>query len=42
MRGPGEACDDGNLTPGDGCSEDCRVIELGYRCMTPGMPCVRV
>lgn len=28
---PWEACDDGNMVPGDGCSEDC-VIEHGVCC----------
>lgn len=27
----GEACDDGNVTPGDGCSSSCQ-IEIGYAC----------
>jgi cysteine-rich repeat protein len=35
----GETCDDGNTTPGDGCSGVC-MIEPGYTCPTPGMPCV--
>ncbi len=34
-----EQCDDGNATPGDGCSGIC-VIEPGYTCPMPGMPCV--
>src|SRR5689334_12351701 len=29
-----ETCDDGNKTPGDGCSDVCRV-EPGYSCATP-------
>jgi len=33
-----EACDDGNVTPSDGCSETC-VIEAGYVCDFPGQPC---
>ena len=41
MRGPGEACDDGNTTPDDGCSPDCHTIGIGYACPTPGMPCIR-
>jgi fibro-slime domain-containing protein len=41
MRGPGEACDDFNATGGDGCSADCHVVEIGYRCPVPGMPCER-
>jgi fibro-slime domain-containing protein len=35
----GEACDDGNATPGDGCSGIC-TLEPGYTCPTPGLPCV--
>jgi MYXO-CTERM domain-containing protein len=31
LRGAGEACDDGNLVSGDGCSEACDV-EPGYAC----------
>ena len=36
---PGEQCDDGNTTGGDGCSSTCR-IEPGWICPTPGQPCV--
>ena len=36
----GEECDDGNNESGDGCSGDCRVIEHGYECTTPGELCV--
>ncbi len=36
--GEGETCDDGNATPGDGCSGLCRT-EGGYECLTPGKPC---
>jgi cysteine-rich repeat protein len=28
LRGPDEACDDGNTEPGDGCSADCQSNEL--------------
>lgn len=35
----GETCDDGNTTPGDGCSGVCH-LEPGYACITPGQPCV--
>ncbi len=31
----GEGCDDGNLMPGDGCDETCRV-ESGFACNTTG------
>ncbi|MCL2326644.1 MAG: DUF4215 domain-containing protein, partial [Proteobacteria bacterium] len=37
----GETCDDGNVDSGDGCSSACQVEE-GWRCDTPGMPCVRL
>jgi len=37
---PGEACDDGNKTGGDGCSLDCSAIEANYACPTPGAKCV--
>lgn len=37
---PGEACDDGNLLPNDGCALDCKAVEANYACPTPGMPCV--
>jgi fibro-slime domain-containing protein len=34
-----EACDDGNLESGDGCSSNCLVVEPGYICRTPGELC---
>ncbi len=34
-----EACDDGNMAPGDGCSDSC-VIESGFSCPTVGVLCV--
>ena len=37
---PGEACDDGNVTPNDGCSLDCKAIEANWACPTPGAPCI--
>ncbi len=37
---PGEACDDGNITPNDGCSFDCKAIEANWACPMPGQPCV--
>lgn len=37
---PGEACDDGNKTGGDGCSLDCAAIEANFACPTPGVICV--
>lgn len=33
-RTPGEACDDGNVASGDGCSDEC-VIEMGWSCFEP-------
>lgn len=30
MRNPGEACDDGNITDGDGCSADCLIEKTCY------------
>jgi cysteine-rich repeat protein len=35
-----EACDDGNITSGDGCSADCKTVEPGWRCLVPGMRCI--
>src|SRR6185436_16374055 len=35
----GEACDDGNVRGGDGCTADCHV-EKDFECPRPGMPCV--
>ena len=35
----GEACDDGNMNSGDGCSAQCR-IEPGFACPTANAPCV--
>lgn len=35
---PGEQCDDGNITSGDGCSAS-GAIESGYLCHVPGRPC---
>jgi fibro-slime domain-containing protein len=37
-----EACDDGNKTSGDGCAENCRAVEVGYSCATPGKPCIPI
>ena len=37
---PGEACDDGNRTGGDGCTPLCQ-IERGWTCPVPGQPCER-
>lgn len=35
----GEVCDDRNQTPGDGCDENCSMIEMGFECPVPGRPC---
>jgi fibro-slime domain-containing protein len=40
QRSKGEACDDGNSAPADGCSADCTLVETGFACLTPGEPCV--
>lgn len=34
-----EACDDRNIVGGDGCSADCKTVEPGFRCPTPGLRC---
>lgn len=34
-----EACDDGNKSSGDGCSETCLQVESGFSCASPGKPC---
>lgn len=36
----GEACDDANAVPGDGCSADCKTLEEGFVCEQPGAACV--
>jgi len=33
-----EGCDDGNTTPGDGCTEACK-LESGWSCLAPGVRC---
>jgi fibro-slime domain-containing protein len=37
---PGEKCDDGNGSSGDGCAANCDAIENDWACPTPGQPCV--
>ena len=37
----GEQCDDGNITSGDGCSNDCSV-EPGWRCPWIGQRCIPI
>ncbi len=34
-----EACDDGNRQSGDGCHENCLVVEAGFICPQPSEPC---
>jgi fibro-slime domain-containing protein len=35
----GEVCDDGGKVDGDGCSADCKTVQQGWKCPTPGMKC---
>jgi len=37
-----EACDDGNLLSGDGCTANCLSVERGYSCNPPGKPCRQI
>jgi len=37
--GPGELCDDGNTTNGDGCDSNCRPTGCGNGVVTPGEDC---
>ena len=37
LLGPNENCDDGNASPGDGCSASC-IIENNYECSAPFVP----
>ncbi len=37
-----EACDDGNLDGGDGCAANCRSLEAGWSCASPGHACIRI
>ena len=41
-RSQDEACDDHNVTGGDGCAADCLTVDPGYSCQPPGMPCHRI
>ncbi len=36
----GEACDDGNLVGGDGCTAACDQIESGFACPNAGQACI--
>lgn len=40
LRAANEACDDGNVLAGDGCSEDCQRLERGFSCPEPGRACM--
>jgi len=39
---PGEFCDDGNTKDNDGCSGDCKDVNLDYDCSVVGQDCVKV
>jgi len=36
----GEVCDDGNSDPADGCAADCKSVDPGFACPTPGEDCL--
>ena len=36
---PGEACDDGNNEAGDGCHNNCLLLDPGFTCPVPGAAC---
>jgi fibro-slime domain-containing protein len=42
MLTPDEACDDGNLVSGDGCTANCLGVERGYSCNPPGKACRQI
>jgi cysteine-rich repeat protein len=42
MLEPGEFCDDGNTADDDGCSGDCKDLDLDYDCSVVGQTCVKV
>eukprot|EP01127_Copromyxa_protea_P024751 TRINITY_DN9910_c0_g1_i1.p2 TRINITY_DN9910_c0_g1~~TRINITY_DN9910_c0_g1_i1.p2 ORF type:complete len:1054 (-),score=146.54 TRINITY_DN9910_c0_g1_i1:3491-6652(-) len=37
-----EACDDGNLLDGDGCNQNCTIVEEGWSCPPEGGPCTPI
>jgi cysteine-rich repeat protein len=39
VQDPGEECDDGNLTAGDGCNPDCTAADCGDGILDPGEQC---
>jgi fibro-slime domain-containing protein len=39
---PGEFCDDGNTDDNDGCSGDCKDVNLDFDCSVVGEKCVKV
>ena len=40
--GATEACDDGGITDGDGCSADCTRVESDWVCAVPGSACEQI
>ena len=42
VRGPDEACDDGNAAGDDGCAADCHSVDPGFSCTPAGAPCHRI
>jgi fibro-slime domain-containing protein len=40
VRDDDEACDDGGLLPDDGCWSNCRGIDRGFICPSPGAACL--
>ncbi len=42
VRGPDEACDDGNAVGDDGCAADCHSVDPGFSCTPAGAPCHRI
>ncbi len=42
VRTDDEACDDGNLMAGDGCAQNCLVVEPGFSCAEPGKKCLPI
>jgi large repetitive protein len=37
-----EKCDDGNTISGDGCQNDCLLVEAGYECVYAGGACNKI
>ena len=38
----GEMCDDSNKVSGDGCSQNCLIVEDSWECLTPGKACTPI